>query len=245
MCTRKLERRVSPHDAGLSLTVGYGSLAERVPPEICKAAQGVTAAKMWATLIAVAGAAARFGRGFPPPLRAEIRSGNHAAPQRAADAGASRGGVPVRAGQRKWGKAGEGRAGQYLADGLSLRCVTKSHILRTDRAVEVDMAVTRAAKQKVRSRGTRAAAKMRGSVSLHTSVLEEARRAGLLEGDKTEHVSLRAPPALVEAAKREAGISSTTELGLLALAMLARPDPVAAFFRRTEGRLGPDHDLEY
>jgi len=32
---------------------------------------------------------------------------------------------------------------------------------------------------------------------------------------------------------------------VLALAMLARPDPVAAFFRRTEGRLGPDHDLEY
>ena len=79
----------------------------------------------------------------------------------------------------------------------------------------------------------------------HTVVLEEARRAGLLDGDKTEHVSFRAPPALVEAAKREAGVSSTSELGVLALAMLARPDPVVAVFRRTEGRLGPDHDLEY
>jgi hypothetical protein len=79
----------------------------------------------------------------------------------------------------------------------------------------------------------------------HESVLEEARRAGLFDGDKTEHVSFRAPPALVEAAKREAGIQSTSELGILALAMLARPDPVAAFFRRTEGALGPDHDLEY
>jgi|SRR5271165_2523665 len=79
----------------------------------------------------------------------------------------------------------------------------------------------------------------------HVSVLEEARRAGLLDGEKTEHVSFRAPPALVEAAKREAGVTSTTELGLLALAMLARPDPVAAFFRRTEGNLGSDHDLEY
>ena len=79
----------------------------------------------------------------------------------------------------------------------------------------------------------------------HASVLEEAKRAGLLDGDKTEHVSFRAPPALVEAAKREAGVSSTSELGVLALAMLARPDPVAAVFRRTEGRLGPDHDLEY
>lgn len=79
----------------------------------------------------------------------------------------------------------------------------------------------------------------------HTSVLEEARAAGLLDGDKTEHVSFRVPPALIEAAKREAGIASTSELGVLALAMLARPDPVAAFFRRTKGALGPDHDLEY
>jgi hypothetical protein len=83
------------------------------------------------------------------------------------------------------------------------------------------------------------------SAPLIVSVLEEARRVGLFDGEKTEHVSFRAPPALVEAAKREAGVSSTSELGVLALAMLARPDPVAAFFRRTEGRLGPDHDLEY
>ncbi len=88
-------------------------------------------------------------------------------------------------------------------------------------------------------------AKASGSPPLLTSVLEDARRAGLLDGEKTEHVSFRAPPALVEAAKREAGVSSTSELGVLALAMLARPDPVAAFFRRTEGQLGPDHDLEY
>jgi hypothetical protein len=75
---------------------------------------------------------------------------------------------------------------------------------------------------------------------VHASVLGEAQRAGLLAGDKTERISFRVPPALVEAAKREAGISSTSELGVLALAMLVRPDPVAAFFRRTEGRLGPD-----
>ena len=86
---------------------------------------------------------------------------------------------------------------------------------------------------------------VQGPASAHASVLDEARRAGLLEGERTEHVSFRAPPALLEAAKREAGISSTSELGVLALAMLARPDPVAAFFRRTEGQLGPDHDLEY
>jgi hypothetical protein len=101
------------------------------------------------------------------------------------------------------------------------------------------------AKQKATGRVPGGPVRASGSAPLLASVLDEARRAGLFDGEKTEHVSFRAPPALVEAAKREAGISSTSELGVLALAMLARPDPVAAFFRRTEGRLGPDHDLEY
>lgn len=97
----------------------------------------------------------------------------------------------------------------------------------------------------MRARRVTGAARSSESTPLVASVMEEARRAGLLDGEKTEHVSFRAPPALVEAAKREAGVGSTSELGVLALAMLARPDPVAAFFRRTEARLGPDHDLEY
>jgi hypothetical protein len=50
---------------------------------------------------------------------------------------------------------------------------------------------------------------------------------------------------LVEAAKRESGVTSMTELGILALAMLAQPDPVVAFFKRTRGRLGETHTLEY
>ena len=65
----------------------------------------------------------------------------------------------------------------------------------------------------------------------------DARSAGLLDGERAEHLSFRAPSALVEAAKRETGIQSTTELGIAALAALAQPDPVAAFFRRTNGRL--------
>ncbi len=76
-------------------------------------------------------------------------------------------------------------------------------------------------------------------------VLEEARRAGLLDGDRTQHVSFRAPKALVEAAKRESGATKPTELGLLALAMLAQPDPTAKFLKRSRGRLGADHQLEY
>jgi hypothetical protein len=75
--------------------------------------------------------------------------------------------------------------------------------------------------------------------------MEEARRAGLLDGERTEHVSFRAPRALLEAARRESGLTSPTELGLLALATLAQPDPVATFMRRSRGSLGPRHELDY
>ena len=44
---------------------------------------------------------------------------------------------------------------------------------------------------------------------------------------------------------REAGVTSPTALGLAALAILAQPDPVAAYFKESFGRLGPDFDLEY
>ncbi len=76
-------------------------------------------------------------------------------------------------------------------------------------------------------------------------VMEEARRAGLLDGDKTEHVSFRAPKALIDAARRESGATKPTELGLLALAMLAQPDPTAQFLKKTRGKLGADHQLDY
>ncbi|ODP36401.1 hypothetical protein BFL28_06715 [Sphingomonas turrisvirgatae] len=76
-------------------------------------------------------------------------------------------------------------------------------------------------------------------------IMEDARRAGLLDGDSTEHVSFRAPKALLEAAKRESGATRPTELGLLALAMLAQPDPAASFLKKTRGKLGADHQLDY
>ncbi len=37
----------------------------------------------------------------------------------------------------------------------------------------------------------------------HNAIFKEARTAGLLDGEKSEHVSFRAPPALIAAAKRE------------------------------------------
>lgn len=76
-------------------------------------------------------------------------------------------------------------------------------------------------------------------------IIEEARQAGLLDGDSTEHVSFRAPKALIEAAKRQSGASKPTELGLLALATLAQPDPAANFMKQTRGKLGADHQLDY
>jgi len=85
---------------------------------------------------------------------------------------------------------------------------------------------------------------LRGTVSTVLAPLEDARQAGLLD-DQTEHLSFRAPKALVEAAKRRTGIASITELGLLALATLAQPDPVAEYLKRTRGQLGPSHKLEY
>ena len=75
--------------------------------------------------------------------------------------------------------------------------------------------------------------------------VEDARQAGLLDGDRSEHVSFRAPKALVEAAMRQAGVTSTTELGVSALAMIAQPDPTAEFMKRPRGRLGSDHKLDY
>ena len=90
-------------------------------------------------------------------------------------------------------------------------------------------------KVKRRSRAARPLAKTAlatSSNAVHAAVLAEVRRAGLLGGGETEHVSFRAPPALVEAAKRETGVNSPTDLGILALAVLAQPDPVAEFMKR-------------
>jgi hypothetical protein len=84
-----------------------------------------------------------------------------------------------------------------------------------------------------------------GHISSASVIMEDARRAGLLDGDSTEHVSFRAPKALLEAAKRESGATRPTELGLLALAMLAQPDPAASFLKKTRGKLGADHQLDY
>ncbi|MGY2050881.1 hypothetical protein [Methylobacterium sp. JK268] len=82
------------------------------------------------------------------------------------------------------------------------------------------------------------------SSPVHAALLEEVRQEELRAGESPEKVSFPAPPALVAAAKRQTGVTSTADLGLLALALLARPDPVAAILKRRRGRLGRDHRLD-
>jgi hypothetical protein len=96
-----------------------------------------------------------------------------------------------------------------------------------------------------RPRRARQAATPSGAKAAHVVAFESAREAGLLDGERTAHVSFRAPRALVEAAMQESGVTSPSELGILALAALAQPDPVAAFMRKNRGRLGKDHKLDY
>ena len=96
------------------------------------------------------------------------------------------------------------------------------------------------------SRRAASASRKAGALATNTSVvLDEACRAGLLDGEKTEHISFRAPKALIDATRRKSGATKLTELGILALAVLAQPDPAANFLKMTRGKLGADHKLDY
>jgi hypothetical protein len=74
---------------------------------------------------------------------------------------------------------------------------------------------------------------------------DDAEHAGLLSGERSEHLSVRTTRALVTEAKRRIGISSNTELVEMALAALAMPDPVSTFMMETYGSLGERHTLEF
>jgi hypothetical protein len=127
-----------------------------------------------------------------------------------------------------------------------LICVTKYHNMRTkesDYGQYIPSIECCKARRQPHPAGT--SPKAVALVNNASVVLDEARRAGLLDGEKTEHVSFRAPKALIEAARRESGATKLTELGILALAMLAQPDPAANFLKKTSGTLGADHKLDY
>jgi hypothetical protein len=96
------------------------------------------------------------------------------------------------------------------------------------------------------ARDTRAAPRRRRKPAAgETDILAEARAEGLLDGDKSEHISVRTTPRLLAAAKRRAGVTSNSELIELALATLAAPDPVAEFMKKNRGKLGKAHSLDY
>ena len=76
------------------------------------------------------------------------------------------------------------------------------------------------------------------------TIMEDAKAAGLLAGDKTAHISIRTTEALLRAAKAQTGIASTTQVVEYALAALAIPDPIAKFMEDHFGQLGPDHQLD-
>jgi hypothetical protein len=73
----------------------------------------------------------------------------------------------------------------------------------------------------------------------------EARRVGGRDlptvGVEAQALPRDLPQAVIEAAKREAGVDSEAELDTALAVMLARPDPVAAYMKRTRGRLGKNH----
>ncbi|MFI5021834.1 MAG: hypothetical protein ACHQRJ_09315 [Alphaproteobacteria bacterium] len=94
-------------------------------------------------------------------------------------------------------------------------------------------------------RNRKKAARAQTSLGQLSHVIDEAVAAGLLAGEKSEHITARTTPALVAAAKRRTGISSTTTLIEVALASLALPDPVAQYMRLHRGELGKDHELDH
>ena len=99
--------------------------------------------------------------------------------------------------------------------------------------------------KKIARRRSRQVSAPFGAKAAHVAAFQGAKDAGLLEGERTARVSFRAPRALVEAAMNESGVTSPSELGILAPAALAQPDPVAAFMRKSRGRLGKHHEMAF
>src|SRR5258708_24666725 len=98
--------------------------------------------------------------------------------------------------------------------------------------------------KRTRSRAVEAEANI-SRLRLLEAAREDAEHAGLLSGERSEHLSVRTTRALVDEAKRRTGISSNTELVEMALAALATSDPVSTFMMENYGALGERHTLEF
>ncbi|HXP77696.1 MAG TPA: hypothetical protein VN823_26415 [Stellaceae bacterium] len=91
----------------------------------------------------------------------------------------------------------------------------------------------------------RSASRPAKAVGRLSTIIDDAKKAGLLDGERSAHVTARTTPALLREAQRRTGITSKTVLVEVALATLALPDPVAKFMKEHRGELGRDHRLEY
>lgn len=75
-------------------------------------------------------------------------------------------------------------------------------------------------------------------------IMSEARNAGLVGGPKDAVIRGRVSTALVNAARKRAGVSTDTELLEVALSNLALADDFGDRFLKRKGAVDPDLDLE-
>jgi hypothetical protein len=67
---------------------------------------------------------------------------------------------------------------------------------------------------------------------------------GTLAGARTQRLSARVDPGLMDAARRRTGIGNDSDLVNAALAVIAAPDDFGPWFAAQAGRLPPDFELE-
>jgi hypothetical protein len=75
-------------------------------------------------------------------------------------------------------------------------------------------------------------------------IMSEARNAGLIGGPKDAVIRGRVSTALINAARRRAGVSTDTELLEVALSNLALADDFGDKFLKRKGTVDPDLDLD-
>jgi hypothetical protein len=68
--------------------------------------------------------------------------------------------------------------------------------------------------------------------------------SGKLKGSRTERLSARVDPGLINAARTKTGLDNNSELINVALAVLAAPDDFGPWFAAQAGRLPKDFELE-
>jgi hypothetical protein len=110
------------------------------------------------------------------------------------------------------------------------------------------MAHTKRAR-KARLRGQRASfAPSRSIDPITTARIEFALSTlaarGKLKGSRTERLSARVDPGLINAARAKTGLGNDSELVNAALAVLAAPDDFGPWFAAQAGRLPKDFELE-